>query len=85
MKYLKKSISLLLCVMLLCTMVPMTALSAGAVSIEEDAEVGATSGSFGDGLSWYLNTSNKSLTISGSGAMPDWNSASEIKKRFLSV
>ena len=78
MKYLKKSISLLLCVMLLCTMVPMTALSAGAVSIEEDAEVGATSGSFGDGLSWYLNTSNKSLTISGSGAMPDWNSASEV-------
>ena len=32
----------------------------------------ATSGTFGNNLKWVLD-SNGTLTISGSGAMPDWN------------
>ena len=60
----KKSLAVLLSVMLLLTAVPFAA-SAAEVAPKEQS-VGATSGTTGD-CTWTLN--NGALTISGNGAM----------------
>ncbi|MDY3929932.1 MAG: leucine-rich repeat domain-containing protein [Clostridia bacterium] len=49
--------------MLLLTLIPMSVNA-------------ATSGTFGNNLNWVLD-SNGTLTISGTGAMPDWNGGRE--------
>lgn len=66
MKRLKKGISLLLCVFLLCAMMPLTTLSAGA------KVVSGTCGAQGNNLTWTIDTSTGIMTISGTGDMADY-------------
>ena len=61
----KRVLSMILAVVLLLTMFPQTTLFASA---EEP-----TSGSCGENLTWSFDESSGTLTITGRGAMPDWN------------
>ncbi|MCQ2450100.1 MAG: leucine-rich repeat domain-containing protein [Clostridia bacterium] len=72
----KKIFATVLCIVLLCTVLPLGAFTASA-----DA-----SGTFGDDMRWTLNDTTKVLTISGNGAIPDNLSEFEFyKSRFNTV
>ena len=76
MKGIKKVISVFLCALLIFGTVAVGgngfAELLDAISIKASAE-GATSGTCGANVTWNYNTSTKTLTISGTGAMSDYN------------
>ena len=59
MKMSRKLFSILLAIMMVVTIIPITASA-------------ATSGTCGDNLTWSYDTSTYTLTISGAGAMEDY-------------
>ena len=60
--------SLLLCVTMLLTLLPQTALFASAV----------TSGTCGANLQWNFDETTATLIITGKGTMTDWRNSSEV-------
>ncbi len=64
----KKLFCILMCIVLVCSAI----VSFGAVTVNE-AELSATSGSCGDALNWTYDESTKTLTVSGEGAMDDYD------------
>ncbi len=62
----KKFVSLMLCFVMVVAMLPQTVLFASA----------ATSGTCGENLTWSL--SSGTLTISGTGAMTNWEAAADV-------
>ena len=67
---LTKCLSLLLSVIMLCAMLPMTALTAHATVYNGDC------GADGDNVTWSLDTASGVLTISGTGAIADYDDGS---------
>lgn len=61
-----KALSLLLAVLLVCTLLPQTALFASAETCS------GTCGAEGDNLTWSFDPETGELTISGSGEMKDY-------------
>ena len=64
MQTFKRSLSILLCLVLLCTLLPLGAVKARADTV---------SGTCGASLRWSLDTAAGHLTVTGSGAMTSWS------------
>ena len=67
MKTIKQWAALALCLALLCTLLPQLSLTAHA-----EGETSGSCGAEGSDLTWEINTATGVLTISGSGAMEDY-------------
>ena len=63
MKKTRKILSVLLVLIMIISIIPLSSITASA----------ATSGTCGDNLTWAYNVSNRTLTISGTGAMYDYS------------
>ena len=83
MKNLKKTISLLLAVIIMATTFTALPFTASAAENLEMSEVGASSGTTGD-CTWTLDD-NGTLTISGNGAMEDYYLYSDINGNLVST
>ncbi len=71
MKMSRKLLSIILAIMMVITIVPLTASA-------------ATSGTCGDNLTWSYDTSTYTLTISGTGAMEDYGESNRPWEEFVS-
>ena len=67
MKMSRKLFSIILAIMMVVTIIPITASA-------------ATSGTCGDGVYWNYDTSTDTLTISGTGSMEDYNNGYDEKE-----
>ena len=66
MKKISKILSVFLALLMVVTIIPMSSITASAEDLE-------TSGTCGENLTWEFDPSTGTLTISGTGAMDDYN------------
>ena len=80
MKTPKKALAVVMCVVMMLTATPLSGFIGLDLTglFDFKAEAATYSGSCGDNLTWVLDTDSGVLTISGTGAMEDYTSSSDI-------